>query len=147
MMRILIGLCSAFLVLKAHALTCYFTAVKDSCWTNYDVTITVADASNEKKLVSVNIPKGSIWGRESFTCQGQQELKFTAQYMPVFWESERGKVYNALNYWTLPATLAAGDTAWNIQLCYPKQFAEVPLPPDAKGNCECDLTSITPIKL
>lgn len=133
--------CLAFSA-QLFAFPCFFTLAKDSCWTNYDVTVIVMDANTNKEVVTVEIPKGKSWARQSFTCSPAQRFFYKATYQPVFWQSEIGKVYMSTRYWSMPATIDKGDTAWNIPVCFPADFAAVPLPPDAVGNCQCDFTSI-----
>lgn len=129
-----------------HAFPCFLTIVKDSCWINYDVTVKVLDSSSNQVISTIIIPKGNRWARESFACQPKQIINFQAVFSPVFWASDQGKIYPGQNYWTLPFKIAKGDTAWSITMCYPEQFAEVPLPPTAKGNCQCNKTGIPPVK-
>ncbi len=122
--------------------TCYYTLVKDNCWTNYDVSVDVIDASNTNKVFSLTVPKGKSWGRVEFSCTAAQSLLYYSRYSPVFWQSEKGKTYPALRNWTLPGKINPGDLAWTIPVCFPADFSQVPLPPDAKGNCKCDFSSI-----
>jgi hypothetical protein len=127
---------------ELYAFQCFLTLAKDSCWSNYDINVTVIDASNNQEVATVNLPKGKAWGRQSFSCQPAQEFFYQATYRPVFWQSEMGKIYKSIRYWSLPGVIGPKDTAWNIPVCYPADFATVPLPPDALGNCSCDWSSI-----
>lgn len=143
MIRMLISLLLITLATSASAIKCYITIAKDNCWMDYNVTVNVLDASNDNKLLAtVIIPEGSAWARQPFVCQPKQELKLQAQFTPVFWQDDVGKVYDGLQYWTLPEKVGAGETVWNINVCYPKQFSEVPLPPQATSNCVCDFSKI-----
>jgi len=146
MLKILIMGLGAFFVMQVHAFSCYLTVAKDNCWKDYNVTIGVFDTSNDKQIATLIIPEGSAWARQAFTCQPGEKLRFQAQFTPVFWESDQGKVYPAKDFWTLPDKPAQGDIAWNITLCYPEQFSEVPFPPQAGAHCKCDLSGIPPIK-
>ena len=142
-MRSLLVLSSMLLLNSSSwAFTCYYTLAKDSCWTNYEVTVDVIDASNLKKVFSLTVPKGKSWGRAEFTCTEAQSLLYYSRYSPVFWQSEQGKTYPALRNWTLPGKINPGDLAWTIPVCFPRDFSQVPLPPDAKGNCKCDFANI-----
>lgn len=127
------------------AMTCYYTLAKDNCWTNYNVSVDVIDATTNKLLVNATIPAGQQWIRESFDCQPAQKLMYKAQFSPVFWQNDVGKTYAAKDYWTLPATINPGDSAWNLSVCYPAAFSLVPLPPDATSQCACDFGSIPAI--
>lgn len=127
------------------AFTCYFTLAKDSCWINYDVTVNVLDASDNSQVTSINVPKGKSWNRQKFECQPGQKFMYSASFTPAFWENEKGATYEALQYWTLPATIASGTSAWELPVCYPKAFSEVPLPPTAGNDCQCSFKEIPPI--
>ena len=126
--------------------TCYFTLAKDSCWISYNVSVDVLDAQTDRVLTTVEVPAAKAWTRQAFTCDASQKLMYKARFTPAFWKSETGKIYSAQNYWSLPAAINTGDTAWNISVCYPADFSEVPFPPDAKGNCRCDFTVIPSLK-
>jgi hypothetical protein len=144
--RLLIILCGTLLSAQSLAFTCYFTLAKDSCWINYDVKVTVIDATNNQPLTVVEVPKGQSWVRQPFTCQPGQKLIYQASFEPSFWQSEAGKIYMAIRYWSLPAAAMPGDTAWDIPVCYPTAFAAVPFPPTAAGDCKCDFSNIPPVK-
>jgi len=126
---------------------CYITLAKDSCWTNYNVTVDVIDVASSTVLTTVKIPSGTSWAREKFVCRPLQKLIYQAQFTPVFWEGDEGKTYSAERFWFMPSTINPGDTAWTIPVCFPKAFAQVPFPPDAKtANCACDFTNIPEVK-
>ena len=146
MFRILILMLSLGGVTGAFAFPCFLTLVKDSCWAqNYDVTVDVADGVSGKNLVSVFVPRGTSFGRQKFVCTPGQTLTFSAFFAPIFWQSDTGKHYPAIHTWTLPAKAKPTETAWNISLCYEQDFSGVPFPPDAEGNCICDMSKIPPI--
>ena len=127
------------------AITCYYTLVKDSCWTKYNVSVDVMDAITNTVLTTVIIPTGKSWMRQPFSCKPAQKLFYKARFTPIIWESEKDAVYSATNYWSLPAAVKSGDSAWNVAVCYPADFSRVPLPPDATNHCACDLSGIPPI--
>lgn len=134
-----------FLSSPIWAITCYYTLAKDNCWNKYNVTVDVMDASTDKILTSVTVPEGQSWTRQTFPCEPGQKLMYRAHFSPMIWESEQGKLYKAKNYWFLPKTVNPKDSAWNLNVCYPSDFSQVPLPPEATGNCQCDLKSIPEI--
>ncbi len=146
MNRILGLLIGVSVSVQAYAFPCFITMVKDSCWTKYNVTVNVFDASNDKQVVTVLIPSESSWARQAFSCEPQQKLKFQAQFTPVFWEHDAGKTYDAEHYWTMPEEIKKGETAWNITICYPREFSGVPFPPEGTNDCKCDTASIPPVK-
>lgn len=127
----------------SFAFPCFITVAKDSCWIEYNVTVSVLDVSNDrKKMVDIIIPQGSIWARKKTECEPKQLLQFEAQFTPVFWQEDRGKKYTSIRYKTLPANIGPQETAWNINVCYPRDFSQVPLPPEAGSNCKCDFSNI-----
>lgn len=126
--------CSAF--------TCYLSATKDSCWLHYDVNLTVTDVDTSKTLLNIKIPSGKPWIQQSFDCEPSQRLDYQASFSPIFWQEDAGKVYKALRFWSLPAKAKPNELAWNIPICFPAAFSEVPLPPDAQGNCQCDFSQV-----
>jgi hypothetical protein len=145
-LRLFVYLCCAFVSSQVFAFTCYLTLVKDNCWTNYSVKVEVLDADKNKPLVQVEVPKGQSWVRQSFVCQPAQKLVYQATYEPIFWQSEKGKINRSLRYWVLPKTVSEEESAWDIPVCFSKDFAAVPLPPDAVGNCQCNFANIPEIK-
>ncbi|KTD25725.1 periplasmic protein [Legionella lansingensis] len=129
---------------KLFAFPCFFTLAKDSCWANYEVKVIVIDATTNKQILTIDLPKGKSWGRQLFTCEPAQRFYYQATYQPVFWQSEIGKTYKSIRYWSLPASIGPKETAWNIPVCFAANFAAVPLPPDAVGNCDCGWENIPP---
>jgi hypothetical protein len=127
------------------AFQCYFTLVKSNCWADYSVTVNVVDVANNNTVLTIVAPKGQLWARQLFTCQSSQEFLYKATFEPYIWENEKGEVYNAINYWTLPSAIKAGESAWEISVCYPKAFSAVPLPPKATNNCACDFSQVPAI--
>ena len=133
----------------ALAFKCYVTAMKDSCWDDYDVTIKVMNSATKKELASdIVLKKGALkWQRVSFDCEPQESLYYSATFTPEIWEGGAGKVYYSQRYWNLPKAIKKGELAWNINLCFPKEFSQVPLPPNVSGQCKCDFNSVPEIKL
>jgi len=89
------------------AFTCYYTLAKDSCWTNYNVSVDVMDAVTDTVLTTVVVPSGKNWTRQAFDCQPGQKLMYKAIFSPIIWESEKGKVYPAKDYWSLPSAASS----------------------------------------
>jgi len=132
--------------IQAWAFPCFVTLVKDSCWLNYNVTMSIVNATTGKLITSIIVPEGQSWTRASFACQPRDTMSFSAIFTPVFWETDKGKIYPGQHDWQLPQTINAGETAWNINVCYPAEFAEVPMPPEANNQCKCDMAKIPPVK-
>ena len=145
MLKYLIMGCVWCFIAEAQAFQCFVTISKDNCWTNYTLKVDVSNAANKKIITSITVPQGSSWTRKKFECQAHDAILFTASFSPVFWEADIAKTYLAKKHWILPASVSHGDVAWHLNLCYPAQFAEVPLPPDANGTCACNTDKIPPI--
>lgn len=143
--KLFAALLGFFCINPLWSMTCYYTLAKDNCWTNYNVTVDIIDAMTNKVLATVSAPKGQQWVREQFACQPSQKLMYKAQFTPTFWESDIGKTYAAKDYWTLPAVINPGDSAWNLSVCYPAAFSLIPMPPEATSTCTCDFSSIPAI--
>lgn len=146
-MRIKTFITSIFLFYSTsnYAITCYYTLAKDSCWTDYNVSVDVLDSANNQVLTTVVVPKGKQWTRQTFACKPSQKLMYIAHFTPTFWEGDAGKTYSALHFWALPDAIHQGDDAWTVSVCYPADFSLVPTPPTASSNCQCDFASIPQI--
>lgn len=127
------------------AFPCIFTLLKDSCWTDFNVTVVVTDVLTDKPVLSITVPKGQSWGRQSFECQPSQKLIYSATFNPIIWEGTEDKVYYAQQYWSLPEAFTTKQKAWEIPVCYPAAFSEVPLPATGGANCRCDFNTVPAI--
>ncbi len=134
-----------FFSLQLYAFPCFITLVKDDCWTNYDLTVDVKNASTGKVVVSIIVPQGQSWTRQSFACQPKDRLSLEAAFTPIIWASDAGVKYAAKHDRILPDAITAGDTAWNINICYSDEFNNVPVPPESNGHCKCSLENIPAI--
>ncbi|OGV27949.1 MAG: hypothetical protein A3E88_06940 [Legionellales bacterium RIFCSPHIGHO2_12_FULL_35_11] len=124
------------------AVTCYITIVKASCWNNYNLEVTVRDANTLKKIADVNVYQSSLWIRQEFPCQPGLTLSLEATFNPVFWSSDDGRVFKATKFWKLPDTATGNTIGWNLTVCFPEWFSDVPIPPEDSGKCVCDISKI-----
>ncbi len=145
--KTLVALGALINIAPSWAFTCYYTLAKDNCWTDYTVTVDVINSKTGSPLTTVTVPKGEQWSRQMFECEPDLKLMYTARFSPVFWQSDIGKTYSAQNFWSLPSKINPGDSAWNVSVCYPADFSQVPMPPQAIASCKCDFTSIPAIPL
>jgi hypothetical protein len=128
--------------LSLFAFPCTYTLVKDTCWADYEVNISVYDVMDSKPMFSVAIPKGKTWMRHEMDCKFNQSINYSATFSPAIWKGRENEVFHATRTWTLPKKVKPGDSAWEIRLCFPRDFAKVPLPPTATANCVCDYKSV-----
>ena len=145
MKNVVVFIATLLLTGKALAFDCYFTVAKDNCWSNYQITASVSDAQSHQTLTSLTVPQGQSYGRQLFNCQPGQTLMFTASFSPAIWEGENNKQYNGEQFWVLPAKINAKQSAWEVPVCFSKDFADVPYPQGATSNCACDFKSIPAI--
>jgi hypothetical protein len=146
MLKILLASLCLFFSSPIWPFKCYITFAKDSCWTQYDVTIDVIDVDTAKVLTTAEMPVNTAWTRESFNCEASQKLKYQAQFKPTIWKGSEDKKYFSSNLLVLPEAMKPKEKAWAISVCFPKDFAEVPMPPTATSNCACDFSSIPALK-
>jgi len=131
--------------LPLYAFRCVFTLVKDSCWKDFDVTVAVKEVRTDKPLFSLSVAKGESWSRKEFACEAGAEIIYSATFSPSIWKGSEGKTYLAQRFWSLPTAIKAGETAWEIPVCFPGAFAEVPLPATAGSNCACNFDAVPAI--
>ena len=132
---------------NAHAVTCYITIVKANCWKDYDVTVNITDAENGKDLGDITIYEGDLWKREKFDCQAGETLALVAKFSPPIWEDDAGRDYKATRFWNLPKKASKDAVGWNVTVCYPEWFADVPTPPKGSADCACDMSKVPEFKL
>lgn len=145
-MKILILLISLGFAANSFAIDCYLTVVKDNCWKNFQVTVKMKDPQTRKVFKTIKVSSKEMWHREKFKCTPNQNIFYAAKFLPIIWEANQDKEYLARRYWRLPATFAKDDKAWNINLCFSKDFTGVPLPPRSSGKCSCDFKSVPPLQ-
>ena len=141
-LRTLLVLVISWASLSVYAVPCYLTLVKDSCWKIYNVTVDIKDANSDKKIGSMTVPLDTAWGRQAFECSPGQTIALFAKFSPAFWSSDENKIFRGQRYWKLPDSIKSGEVAWNITVCFPDYFANVPMPPEAKSHCECEVDKI-----
>lgn len=139
-------LVSVFLVTNVYAVECYITMVKGSCWKNYNLTVNIYDASTNENLGDINVWEGDLWARKSFSCSPGQVLSLEAKFTPIIWDQDEGKAYRGLRFWKLPDRADENVSGWNVTVCYPESFADVPVPPGSSGKCECDIKNIPKLR-
>jgi hypothetical protein len=133
---------------KSYALDCYMTIVKSYAWQNYNLTVAVNNAENGTKLGEVTVPQGKLWNREKFTCSLGVTLALEARFSPEIWSGDKDKVFNAIRMWKLPKNPSNPNAlGWNLTVCYPKSFSDVPTPPQGNGEFECDLQAVPKFKV
>lgn len=145
MYKMIVVLLSLIVASPTWSFNCYLTVAKGSCWKNYNVTIEAIDSINSKSLIKMTVPQGKDWERQPFTCEPAQRLTYQASFTPTIWEQDKGKIYKPFKFMFLPKEVKPGEKAWVVSVCFPANFAETPLPPDAGAKCACDFESIPPL--
>ena len=139
-------LCGLCLSTQAISMTCFLALAKDSCWTNYEVKLAVTDTATGLVVANIDVPKNRTWVRVKFPCKSEQTLSFKAQYSPVIWQGTEGQQYSAQNYWQLSME-SSKTQAQSLNVCFGRDFSEVPTPVNAKSQCVCNMSSIPAVKL
>ncbi len=129
------------------AASCLLTAVKPACWANYTVFINILDAQTQRKLTDITLSTDKLWNRVRFECEPGQRLAYQASFKPAIWQGQEHAIYQAQKFWLLPTNKALPAQTWEIQLCFPTAFAEVPMPPLGNQPCACDFKAIPTVKL
>src|SRR3990167_581840 len=128
-------------ITQVNAATCYVDVVKDTCWTNYNLALTVINTESGSAIASITVTQGIPWVRVKFPCTHNQTLGFQARYSPVIWQGTENQVYSGQNYWQLSSsTTDAQYTA----LCFGRDFSEVTFPVTGDGKCQCNMQNIPP---
>lgn len=133
-------------VSNAFAVECVITAIKNSCWKDYEATITIRDVQTKKDLTTFKIPQNKDWGRTQFSCQPGQIFDAKASFSPDIWDGDGSKIYNSKRIWGLPTKAPNSDVRWSLNLCYSDDFTGMPEPIKSK-NCVCDQSIAPPVEM
>ncbi|MCC5791104.1 MAG: hypothetical protein JJT82_00640 [Legionellaceae bacterium] len=145
LLSLIMGLMMSSLAI-ADSEDCYITLIKDNCWLNYTVAVTVIDQDSKKTVSSITAEKGKAWAREKFKCTPGTTISYIATFSPVFWTADADKKYYSITYWHINPLLETAQVAQGVNLCFPRDFRNVPLPPDATAACRCEPSLVPPIK-
>ncbi len=129
---------------QTFAFTCYATLMKGECWKNYDVSITMRDGATTKVIMQAELKKETLWVRKKFECNPGQSLGFTATFSPKIWKDNKDERYYKKSFISLPETIKSTDSAWEVSVCFPREFSEVPIPPESSGDCSCKIANKIP---
>lgn len=146
-MKKVLSLVLFFMSSHVFAYNCYFTAIVGHCWKNFDVTLSVLNNRTNKELASISVPKGKIWARTKIQCETNQSFLYQATFKPKIWKNNPKTLYSAKTIYHTPDTIRKKTTAWVIPICFPNDFAGVPLPPNATSMCDCSevIHSVPPV--
>ena len=144
--KLLMGLSLLFFYPCSWAAQCVLTLVKDSCWTDYQVNVQFNDKLSNKLVTTVNIPAKQNWSRVKFDCAPGQILGGIATFSPIVFSSEKNNTYAGVRFWNLPQSEPEPGVIWSLQICFGSDFANLPFPPKATGNCKCDVSGIPPVQ-
>jgi hypothetical protein len=131
---------------NAYALDCVITSVKNSCWKDYEATITLRDVQTKQDITTFKIPKDQMWGRTTISCHPGQILDAKVSFSPDIWEGDGSKVYYSKRIWTLPGRAPGREFSWTLNMCFADDFSRMPEPIKSKG-CFCDPKAAPPIEI
>jgi hypothetical protein len=121
-----------------HATQCVLTVLKDSCWESYQVKVQFFDKKNNNFLTSLTIPAMQNWARVKFNCSPGQVLAASASFLPSIYAGETNKSYSSVRFWNLPNVEPEVGAIWTLEICFGSDFANLPFPPKATNNCQCN---------
>lgn len=133
-----------FFLLFTHSVfsvNCVATIVKDSCWKDFQVDVSIYDSITNSLLTTITVPKDKSWARGLFSCQPNQVFRILGVYSPSIFENENTQVYMKRNI-TLPSIAPKIGVEWAFNICFGVDFAKLPLPPTSLGNCQCQFDQI-----
>ena len=139
-------LIASLMVSNAYALDCIITSVKNSCWKDYEATITLRDVETKQDITTFIVPKDKKWGRTTIACHPGQTLDAKVSFAPDIWEGDGSKVYFSKRIWTLPTHAPAPDVSWTLNMCFADDFSSMPEPIKSK-NCSCDYKDAPPVEV
>lgn len=138
MKRIFGGLLLLLFSLNTMAFKCYITLIKSDCWKDYNLEVEFRDELTDREVVhAFKLAKGEMWARKKFECHTKQGIRYKATFEPYIWQEQEGKSYPSKRIWFLPATEEKGVAAWNMPICFPNNFASVPMLPNVNKHCNC----------
>jgi len=114
---------------------CEVVVTKPAAWDNYDVTIEMLNYADKKVAETFNLTaaKGSEKSVNSVTktfgCYQYQYVQFNAQYLPLIWSTNKGKVYPSKLIYRVAGQLLQADKLTEklvINLHFPDDFVSVP---------------------
>lgn len=141
----LLGMLALSWVSTSFAVTCYVTFIKDQCYADYNVHLSINDSHSKRSLVELDLPQSKFWIRQAFDCQPNQVVTIASSFTPAIWEADAGKQFFGTHFTQFPDIEPPQGTIWAMDVCFPSQFSKVPSPPKITGTCGCDKTSIPPL--
>lgn len=142
----LLGMVALSWLSTSFAVECYVTFIKDKCYADYDVHLSVTDSHTKHSLVELDLPQSKFWIRQSFECQPSQVVAISSSFSPAIWEADTDKQYQGTHFTKFPDVAPPQGTIWAMDVCFPAQFSKVPTPPKITGACGCDKTAIPALK-
>ena len=127
---------------KLWAVQCYFTVAKGGCWKDYNVDVVLVNTAKQENVQTIHIPKGQLYTRVNVECQSKDVFSAFAQFSPAVFEEEANNKYPGVRFWAMPLTAPKPGVVWEIDICYPLQFAKLPMPKTDNSDCKCDFSSI-----
>lgn len=129
----------------SFAVQCYVTLVKAECWKNYQIDINTTQ-SDGKVVGKILIPKDKMWGRIDFPCDAGDVLASDVSFDPPIWVNQKGMRYKSNRFWSLPAADPVNGSIFTINMCFPGDFAKLPVSTDTNSSCDCSMEGIPPVK-
>jgi len=118
-------------------LSCTIQLSKTNCWAGHSVTIDPVNLRTMEHGPVISLKEDEFFIEQTFPCESFEQMTFTAKFSPPIWEGKGDKENRAKHIYNVPAKLPEGAKAWVISICFPDDFASVPLPLGDLRNCKC----------
>lgn len=133
--------------LHAKDAICYLTAAKADCWKDYKVTIFIIESEKRQHIASLMIPQDKLWGRMSFPCKLGVNFTYEAEYAPAIWQNDKEKRFKYNKILQIKPDMPEDSAALSLDVCFPKDFLNTPVPMSRSKACRCNLEDIPPVKM
>jgi|GEM_PF-741500 len=122
---------------QAFAVNCKIIVAKNTCWNNYEIKVRMLDALTLKEYAVIDVPKGQHYTVKEMQCESGKQVFFRASFKPVIWQNQKGDFYQTKRFWDVPQALVKDAKHWEVKLCFPRDFDNVPIPPGDLHDCQC----------
>ena len=128
-----------FVLAHADPIPCSVHFQKDSCWKDYQITLTAMNAMTHTPLADPLVLEPDVFSKISpLKCESAQPIAFIAKFTPAIWEEQAQKNYHSKAFWVAPDALPTDVSEWELSVCFPRDFVGTPLPLEATGSCVCE---------
>lgn len=135
---LLVSLFSFVTALASDSMVCQVHLTKPACWQKFDVKIMLLNGTTLKVLDTYHLKDNPVLTKK-FDCKPGEVITFASSFDPSIWHNDKYKIFNAQGSWQVPQTLKKGISAWQVNICFPDAFQDVPMPITTQPEtCTCN---------